>query len=247
MLHFRQPYVHSTDLLNETPYAFRAAPSWANKGGYHGCTPEQIWVWNVIWNVFSLIFLNQRMAWVFSGVESTQEVLQLSQSTKPPLKVLGCLFQQTLILLFLELWWVVNVDDLVDELGCWWGVYLMIWTAWEVRKSGELGRREFHAAVAVGGLKMYLLGVFRGDFSDGSGWGVGCCRGDCVGGCCGVTFGDDWWASFSVGVLGWVQSFIALVSSLSLRLFRFVEVSICTTVIIWLCVKRTSNVHKDRT
>ena len=34
------------------------------------------------------------------------------------------------------------MDDIVDDLGCRCGYYLMIWnwrTAWEVRERGELG------------------------------------------------------------------------------------------------------------
>ena len=79
------------------------------------------------------------------GVDRGLEVLQLPQGTKSPVKFLGCLLQQTLILLFVGLWWAVNVDNLVDDLGCRWGVYLMIWTwrtAWDVIERGELGRNE---------------------------------------------------------------------------------------------------------
>ena len=117
---------------------------------------------------FLWFFLNQGVAWVFCGVNGLQELLQFLQCTKSLLKVLSCLHQQILILPFVNLWRAVNVDDLVDDLGCRWGVYLIFWTwriAWEVRKRGELGRREFHAEGAVGDLARGLLGVFlRGFF-----------------------------------------------------------------------------------
>ena len=58
-------------------------------------------------------------------------------------------------------------------------------------------------------------------------WGVGYYSGYCAGGCFSVTFGGDWgWISFSVGELWCVQRFFDWVSSLSLCLFGFVEVSV---------------------
>ena len=42
-----QPYVFSTGFPKETPQAFSVASSRMNKGGYFGCTSEQIWVGNV--------------------------------------------------------------------------------------------------------------------------------------------------------------------------------------------------------
>ena len=45
-------------------------------------------------------------------------------------------------------------------------------------------------------------------------------------GCCGMTIDDTGSISFSLGLLGWVHSYIAFVSPLSLRSFKFAEVSI---------------------
>ena len=46
---------------------------------------------------------------------------------------------------------------------------ILIWrTVCQVREKGELERREFPAEGTVGGLKRGSLGVFCGDFSNGS-------------------------------------------------------------------------------
>ena len=56
-----------------------------------------------------------------------------------------------MILSFVKLWRAENA--LENYLDSWWRVCskMLIWrTAWEVRKRGELGRREFHAEGTVG-------------------------------------------------------------------------------------------------
>ena len=53
------------------------------------------------------------------GVENLLESPQLQKSTKPPLKVPGCIP----ILLFVGLWRAGNVDDLVDDFGCRWSPF----------------------------------------------------------------------------------------------------------------------------
>ena len=73
-------------------------------------------------------------------------------------------------------------------------------------REGESGEENFMLRRVLGGLKRCLLGVFLLTFFRWDGWGVGFCRGDCAGGYCSVSFGDDWWVFFSVGVLSWVQS-----------------------------------------
>ena len=118
----------------------------------------------------------------------------------------------------------------------------MIWT-W---RTGRWERRVWEKGISCwGGCWVVWRGVCWGDFcwdfSDGGGWGASCCLGDCPGGCCGVTFDDDWWVSFSErGGGGWVQSFfLALVSPPSLRLFRFVVVSIspgCSSSVFFFLV-----------
>ena len=91
---------------------------------------------------------------------------------KATLKVLG------LMLPFVRLGGAVNGDNL----GCRWGVYLMIWTwrtAKKVRERRELGRREFHAEGAVGGFEeRFVGGVFVGI---------------CYGGCIVVAVSDGFW------------------------------------------------------
>ena len=138
-------------------------------------------------------------------------VLQLPQSTNPPLKVLGRLLHQTLILPFVRLWRATNVDDLVDDLGCQWGVLLMIrtWRIARVWERGESwGQGNFMMRGLLGGFEEgFVGGVFVVIFQMGV-VEVPVVDVEIVpGGCCGVSFGDDWWVSFSVGVLGWVQSF----------------------------------------
>ena len=63
---------------------------------------------------------------------------------------------------------------------------------------------EFHDEGDIGGLK----GFVGSCFSNGDGLGAGYCHGYCAWGCCGVTFDDTWSVSFSLGVLGLVQSFL---------------------------------------
>ena len=62
VLQLRQPYIRPS-LLNETPHTFRAATSRANKGGHHGCTPEQIRIGNALLSVVS--WGKGNLMWVF--------------------------------------------------------------------------------------------------------------------------------------------------------------------------------------
>ena len=110
-------------------------------------------------------------------------------------------------------------------LGIW--VFLLWVVVWESIKgsgSGEQpGRWErgeswgFNAEGTVGGFEEEFVGLFWRNFSNG-GDDRGAGLGYCVGSFCCVTSGDDLWFYGNVG--------FCLVSSLSLRLFRSVEVSI---------------------
>ena len=101
----------------------------------------------------------------------------------------------------------LNVD-LVDDLYCQWGFYLMIWT-WRWERERRVGEMEFHAEGTVGGFEDgFVGGVFEGIFQMGVVEVTDCC---------------EYCAEYS---LGWMQTFLALVSLMSFRLLRFVEVSI---------------------
>ena len=104
------------------------------------------------------------------------------------------------------------MNVLVNVLGCQWGVYLKTWTwrtAWEVREKGELGRKGFHAEGTVKGFEEgFVAGVFVGIFQMEL-VEVLVVFVEIVLGAA-VAFGDTYSVSFSVGVLGWMQSFFLL-------------------------------------
>ena len=82
MLHFCQPYVRLTALLSEMPHTFHAAPSQANKGGHHECTPKHIRIWNVL--VFHFLKVkeslncsaNLEVCWKLFGLHRAQSHFQ---------------------------------------------------------------------------------------------------------------------------------------------------------------------------
>ena len=160
------------------------------------------------------------MTWVLCGVESPLDSPQIPQRTMPLLKVLGCLLLMMMILGFGGLGIFLRIILAVGGESVQWSCSEEQPGTWERRESWQEGY--FILRGLLGGLKRGLLGWVCGDFSDGGDWGAGC--GDCTWGCCGVVSDDDLWVS--VGVLACIQSFLALISPLSLHLFRFVEVSI---------------------
>ena len=148
---YSQPYIRSTGSLYETPHTFRAAPSRANKGGHHGCTPEQAWIWNIF--AFYLFEI--------------EELLECSAK----LKVLGSSSTSTEYKDTPKSSWLSSLEDALEdwgrELSCWGLLSGSLLRDLDLANSlegkrGELERRGFHAEGIVGGFEEEFVGVFFG-------------------------------------------------------------------------------------
>ena len=171
--------------------------------------------------LFPLSFGNQWEGWVLCEAESLPEVLHHLQSTKPPLKVLGCFLWMTLTLPFrgLEMFlWIILAVGGESVQWSWSGEQ----SKWKTEEN--CGEGNFILWGLLRGLKRSLLGMFLWGFFR-SGWLR--CWLLLWRLCWGPLWCDLWWwHEFLWGCFVVCKVFWPWFPPLSLCLFRFVEVSI---------------------